>query len=199
MAKSETKSATKAEAKAETKAPAKAEKAAVMNQYEAMFLLGPIATQEPEKAMGLPRGIIERHGGQIMVIKKWDERKLAYEVGRQKRGTYILAYFTAPGSAVAHIERDVQLSEEVLRVMVTRADHLNKDEMEAVVPQPIEPKIERTPLWEEPRYDRGPRGDRGGDRGDDRGGDKDRAPAPRRPRREDAPVDAPAAAAPAKE
>ncbi len=65
-------------------------------QYEAMFLLGPIGTAEPEKALGLCRGVIEKHGGQIIVIKKWDERKLAYEVEGQKRGTYIIAFFRAP-------------------------------------------------------------------------------------------------------
>ena len=107
------------------------------NQYEAMFLVGPIGAAEPEKSLNMCRGIIERHGGQIIVIKKWDERKLAYEIGGQKRGTYIIAFFRAPGSAVAGIERDVKLSEEILRVLVLRADHLNEQEMAAVEPQPI--------------------------------------------------------------
>ena len=39
------------------------------------------------------------HGGQISVLKKWDERKLAYEVNGNKRGTYFLALFTV-GTAV---------------------------------------------------------------------------------------------------
>ena len=76
---------------------------------------------EPEAAVNLCRGIIERHGGQVLVIKRWDERKLAYEIKRQKRGTYVIAYFRAPGAAVSPIERDVNLSEDVLRVMVTDA------------------------------------------------------------------------------
>ena len=64
-----------------------------------MFLLGPAATQENNGGIDLVRSTIERHGGQIMVCKKWDERKLAYEISKQKRGTYIIAYFTAgPGT-----------------------------------------------------------------------------------------------------
>lgn len=118
--------------------------AQVMNQYEAMFLMGPIGAAEPEQSLSMCRGIIERHGGQIIVLKKWDERKLAYELGGQKRGTYIIAFFRAPGSAVAGIERDVHLSEEILRVMVLRADHLNEQEMNAVEPQPPAPREERT-------------------------------------------------------
>src|SRR5205823_4482249 len=90
-----------------------------MNQYEAMFLFGPVATQEPQTALDLPRQLIERHGGQVLVIKKWDERRLAYEMERQKRGTYVIAFYKGPGSSVSAIERDVNLSETILRVMIT--------------------------------------------------------------------------------
>jgi len=41
------------------------------------------ASAEMEKATAMVRGIIERHEGKVLVIKKWDERKLAYEM----RGT----------------------------------------------------------------------------------------------------------------
>lgn len=154
-----------------------------MKQYEAMFLLGPIATAEPETATNLTRGMIERHGGQIIVHKKWDERKLMYELEGQKRGTYIIAFFRAPGSAIAAIERDVKLSEQVLRVLITEADHLSEQEMNAVEPQPIIKE-------ERPSYDReGGFGDRG-DRGDR--GPRSFAPrGPRRDEREEAPAGKP--------
>jgi small subunit ribosomal protein S6 len=109
-------------------------------QYEAMFLFPASAASEVDASIKTARGIIERHGGQIIVIKKWDERKLAYELKKQKRGLFVVAFFTAPGSTVAAIERDVQLSEDILRVLVTRADHLNADEMAKVEPQPIIPR-----------------------------------------------------------
>ncbi len=140
-----------------------------VNQYEAMFLLGP-GGADAEKAITLVRGMIEKHAGQIQVIKKWDERKLAYEIGKQKRGTYVIAFFKASGANVTALEREVKLSEEVLRVLVTRADHLNEQEMNAVEPQPIAPPPERNP-WDRPEmggggggrggYDRPPREDRG--------------------------------------
>jgi len=143
-------------------------------QYEAMFLLGPIGAAEPENSLNMCRGIIERHGGEVLVIKKWDERKLAYEVGGQKRGTYIIAFFKAPGEAISHIERDVSLSEDILRVIVLKAEHLNKEEMAAVEPQPIQPREERS-------YDRAPMGDMEGR--PPRSFDRDRGPRP--PRREE--------------
>jgi small subunit ribosomal protein S6 len=125
--------------------------------YEAMFLLPAGASAELEKSITLCRGIIERHEGKIIVIKKWDERKLHYEIRGNKRGLYVVAFFTAPGKAVAGIERDVNLSEDVLRVIVLHADHLNETEMNSVEPQPIQPREERAP-WDRPGFnDDGPR------------------------------------------
>ena len=129
-------------------------------QYEAMFLFPPPGTTDLDGMINIAKGIIERHGGKLLHIKKWDERKLAYEIRRQKRGTYIISYFTAPGSAVSEIERDVNLSEDVLRVLVTDAAHLNQKEMEAVEPQPIQPREERAP-WDRPDFNRPMRPDRG--------------------------------------
>ena len=167
-----------------------------LNAYEAMFLVGPVAQTQTDHGVALCQGIIERHGGQITVIKKWDERKLTYEIKRQKRGTYVIAFFKAAGGAIASIERDVKLNDDVLRVLVTTADHLNESEMNAVEPQPI--IREERPAFDRPWSDRGEGGGgfggggggRGGDRGgerNDRGGDR---PAAARPRRDDAPAEA---------
>ena len=159
---------------------AKKEKKEKTNQYEAMFLFGQAATQDLEGTLNQVRQIVERHGGKVLVLKRWDERKLAYEIKKQKRGTYVLCYFAAQGDAVGAIERDVNLSDNILRVMVTKADHLNKQEMEAVEPQPI--VREERPSWDRPSEDRGFRGGPREDRG------------PRPPRREESPAPEPAGA-----
>jgi small subunit ribosomal protein S6 len=163
-------------------APQQQQTQAALESYEAMFLLPPAAAMDQDgTGLRLCRSIIERHGGQVIVIKRWDERKLYYEVNGQKRGTYVIAYFRAPGAAVAQVERDVKLSDEILRVMVTKADHLNEQEMNAVEPQPI--VREERPSWE--RDDRGPGGFRDRPR-DDRPRD-DRPREDRPPREGDRP------------
>jgi small subunit ribosomal protein S6 len=166
--------------------------AAKTNTYEAMFLLGQTATQENEHGVALAKAVVERHGGKILVIKKWDERKLHYEIKGQKRGTYVITYFKAPAKAITPLEREVKLSSDFLRMMVIRADHLNEAEMNAVEPQPI--VKEERPSFDRPPFgfggdggDRGGRGDRpsfggGGDRGDRAG---DRGDRPFRPRGRD--------------
>jgi small subunit ribosomal protein S6 len=151
-------------------------------QYEAMFLFGSSTTADNEGAIALARGIVERHQGKVLVIKKWDERKLTYEINKQKRGTYIVCYFTAPGASIAAIERDSKLNEQVLRVLITTADHLNPEEMAAVEPQPIQPREERNP-WDRP-YEGGGGGYGGGGGGGGGRGDRGDRP-PRGPRRED--------------
>jgi small subunit ribosomal protein S6 len=149
--------------------------------YEAMFLFPAGSAADVEGAITTARGIVERHGGEIIVIKKWDERRLAYELGKQKRGLYVICYYRGPGASVSAIEHDVNLSEAVLRVMIVKADHLNEEEMKAVEPQPVEK--------ERPRDDRfGGFGDRPPREEGDRGDRPARAP---RPRREEA--EAPAA------
>jgi len=105
------------------------------SKYEGMFLFPGGA--EAEASVKRVRDIIEKHGGTILVVKKWDERKLAYEIKKQKRGLFVVAYFTGPGQAIAPITRDVNLSDDVLRILVTDASHLSQEEMERVEPQPI--------------------------------------------------------------
>lgn len=100
-------------------------------QYEAMFLLSQAVAADLGAAVEHIKDIIARGHGEIVALRKWDERRLAYEIAGQKRGIYILVYFKAPNTDLAHIERDCNLSEKILRVMILRADHLSDDEMKA--------------------------------------------------------------------
>jgi small subunit ribosomal protein S6 len=108
-------------------------------QYEAMFLFGTAASANLEGTLDRVRKLVESHGGDIILLKKFDERRLAYEVKKQKRGLYVICYYHAEPTANAAITREVNLSDDVLRLMIISADHLNQDEMEAVEPQKYEP------------------------------------------------------------
>jgi small subunit ribosomal protein S6 len=107
-----------------------------VGQYEALFLLNAsYATGSWEAARGEVEHILHRANAEILLLKKWDERKLAYEIAGNKRGVYVLAFFKCEGPKVAGIERDVQLSENILRVLVLKAEHLALKDMEAMTPQ----------------------------------------------------------------
>jgi small subunit ribosomal protein S6 len=103
--------------------------------YEGMFLLDSgRASKDWEGTKALVDNVLERYGAKSILKDRWDERKLAYSIKRQKRGTYYLAYFDAPGDAVTQIRRDLVLTEGVLRFMILAWPH------DAALPDKIEIK-----------------------------------------------------------
>jgi len=63
--------------------------------------------------------VIERHGGSIINLGKWAERKLAYPIEHHKRATYILSHFECDGTTIPQMRRDAELSEIILRYLIT--------------------------------------------------------------------------------
>ncbi|MSR44490.1 MAG: 30S ribosomal protein S6 [Phycisphaerales bacterium] len=101
-----------------------------VRQYEGMFLFPQAVTADLTAASDHVRDSITRHGGEVVSLVKWDERRLAFDIAGNKRGVYFLAYFTAPTSSIASIERDCNLSERMLRAMIVKADHLSTEQMQ---------------------------------------------------------------------
>jgi small subunit ribosomal protein S6 len=169
--------------------------AAHTRQYEALFLLNPsYATGSWETAKGEVEHILHRANAEILHLRKWDERRLAYEIGGQKRGVYILAFFKCEGPKVAGIERDVQLSENILRCLVLKSDHLALKDIEAMQPQQPVAEEHDTRAFRRagafgPGGDLGDRGDRS-DRGDRGPGPREGARGPAAPAEEEAPEEA---------
>ena len=99
--------------------------------YEGLFLFPQTAASDLQSAVDHLKEILARAEVKIISLRKWDERRLAFEIKRNRRGLFFLVYFEAPPNAIAHIERDCNLSEQVLRSMVIRAEHLTREQMEA--------------------------------------------------------------------
>jgi len=74
--------------------------------------------------------ILDRAGAEILLMGKWDERKLAYEIRRQKRGCFVLVYFKATPESINGIERDCKLSESLLRLLIVSAEGYSQEYME---------------------------------------------------------------------
>lgn len=101
------------------------------NYYEGMFLFGQSAIADLAGALDHVREIMNRAGAELIAMRKWDERRLAFEIKKHKRGLFLLTYFRCDAPQVASIERDCNLSEQILRVLMIRADHLTIEEMKA--------------------------------------------------------------------
>jgi ribosomal protein S6 len=105
-----------------------------LNTYEAMFLFDTSrAADYPAMEAEVGR-LMERAGAELLLCKRWDERKLAYQVYGRKRGCYVLAYFKAPPDKITELEADARLSEMVLRLLVLRADQVSDEIMRAPTP-----------------------------------------------------------------
>ncbi len=92
-------------------------------EYEAMFLLdNTVASENFEAAAEQVDQILEKHGAEIVLKEKWDERKLAYEIKGHRRATYYLVYFRAPTASIDEIEGDARLNEVILRNLVIALD-----------------------------------------------------------------------------
>ena len=102
-----------------------------INIYEGFFLFPQAAASDLQGAADHIKDLLARSGAEIISFAKWDERRLAYEIKGNKRGIYFLAYFHAPADNITSIERDSNLSEMLLRSMISRADHLTEEQIQA--------------------------------------------------------------------
>lgn len=92
-----------------------------MKIYEGMFVLDDTRANEQWDAVAKEvRGLLEKNQAEVFSCDRWDERRLAYPIQGHTRAVYLLARFTAPGEAIAALERDCALNETILRLLVVR-------------------------------------------------------------------------------
>lgn len=103
-----------------------------MNTYEIMFIFDPAAGANWEAVEKEVERLMQRAEAEVILTRKLEERRLAYEIAGRKRGLYVLTYFKADGGRIAGLERDAQLSESILRILILRADHISNERMATI-------------------------------------------------------------------
>jgi len=89
--------------------------------YEGMFVVpSGKAKEDFSKVTEHLREIIEKAGGRMINCVRWEDRKLAYEIAKQRRAVYVLSHFEAPAESISRIEQRCRLSETVLRALIVR-------------------------------------------------------------------------------
>jgi ribosomal protein S6 len=92
-------------------------------KYEGMFLIDNSRVKpDPEACVGVVNDLLGRHRANVVRTDRWDERKLAYEVRKQKRATYVLSHFEMEPAKLQELRRDLDLNEDVLRSLVERIE-----------------------------------------------------------------------------
>ena len=154
-----------------------------MPLYEHVFLARQDASaQQVEELTAQMTGIVEQAGGKVVKTESWGVRSLTYPMNKNRKAHFVMLNIDAPSAAVAEIERQERISEDVIRYLTVKVDEHEEG------PSAMMRKADRD------RDDRGGfRGDRdGGFRGGDRDGGFRGDRGPRRPRDD-------ASAAPAQE
>lgn len=94
-----------------------------MHQYELMVIISP-EIDERTVAPSLDKflAVITKDGGTIEKTDIWGKRKLAYEIEKKSEGVYAVVNFTATPATAQELDRQLRLSEAVLRTKILRAD-----------------------------------------------------------------------------
>jgi small subunit ribosomal protein S6 len=133
----------------------------MMKIYEGMFLLDNQAVRADWRAAkGTVTAALEKHGGQVVSARRWDERKLAYPIRGRRRGTYLLSYYNMDGEALDGLRRELEITESVLRYLILQAEAVPEGEIEksnaeleqgfSVPPPPEDDEVRAEPEVQEP-------------------------------------------------
>jgi small subunit ribosomal protein S6 len=128
-----------------------------MPLYESIFIARQdVSTQQVEVLTKTFADLVVAQGGQVKKMEQWGLRNLAYRINKNKKGHYVMYNVDASPEAVAEVERNMRLNEDVLRYMTIRVEE-HETEQSAILR-----KDERS---ERPAFgERSDRPDRGGDR-----------------------------------
>ena len=96
-------------------------------KYELVYVISPDATDEQVTDLHAQvDAIVQRMGGQIEKTETWGRRKLAYEIGHNKEGVYILEVINGSGELMKELDRRLKVMDLVIRHLVVRVDEEKK-------------------------------------------------------------------------
>jgi small subunit ribosomal protein S6 len=118
------------------------------NVYEAMIIFD--SNRYARERAGMPAEVekmIQAGAGEVLVSRLWEERRLAYAINGQRKGTYWLIYFRGPSSMLTALNREWEINEGILRHLVLKVHpHLVDVVLEHAKAGPAPPAAAPTPV-----------------------------------------------------
>ncbi len=94
-----------------------------LNEYEGLFIFDSNRYGRDQAGVsGQIEKIIGEHSGTLLAGRLWDERRLAYPIKGQRKGTYWLTYFRIDSEQISAINRQFELSDSILRSLIIKVD-----------------------------------------------------------------------------
>ena len=128
-----------------------------MNKYEVVYIIDPAVEEEARKALiARFNDLIANNGGTVEKVEEWGKRRLAYAIDYKTEGYYVLVNFQAEAELPKELERNLQISDSVIRYQVIRLIERKVGiKPRAVRPAPVAapvaaPAVEAEPAAEAP-------------------------------------------------
>jgi small subunit ribosomal protein S6 len=98
-----------------------------MPLYEHVFLMRQdVTTQQVEAMVEQFRGVIETGGGIVEKAEMWGLKSLAYRLKKNRKAHFTMLGLNAPPAAIAEMERQMRISEDVLRFMTIKVEEIDE-------------------------------------------------------------------------
>ena len=130
-----------------------------MSQYEIAVVYHPDLEAHLGKAEERVQKIIADNGGKVTANDNWGKRKLAYAIKGNEHGVYVFYTVELPGAAVQKVENTLNITDEVIRFLITKVDAKAIAKAEAAKAEKAEQAAKR--------------GERGDESDDDKDAEKD--------------------------
>ena len=92
-----------------------------MNKYEVVYIIDPAVEDEARKALIAKfNDLITGNGGSVDKVEEWGKRRLAYAIDYKTEGYYVLVNFQAEADLPKELERNLQISDSVIRYQVIK-------------------------------------------------------------------------------
>jgi small subunit ribosomal protein S6 len=127
-----------------------------MPLYETVFIARQdVSAKQVEDLAEAFGKIVNDNGGKLKNTESWGLRNLAYKIKKNRKGHYTLMHFDAPHKAIAEMERNMGLNEDVLRFMTVSIDKLPKGPSAILKPSSDDDKGERGGFFgDKPKFSR---------------------------------------------
>ena len=113
--------------------------------YEGLFILNSNRYgRDPEGVAGSIQALVEKQEGTVLVSRLWEERRLAYPINGQRKGTYWLTYFRMAGEKIADLNQQANRDDDLLRHLVIRIDPRIADTLISHAQQTVRQSAEAT-------------------------------------------------------
>ncbi len=93
-----------------------------VNQYEVAVLYHPDLEIDLDKAESKVKKLFTDNGGKVVKTDNWGKRKLAYPIKKQEHAVYVFYTVDMPGENVRKAERELNITEEVIRFLIVKPD-----------------------------------------------------------------------------